>query len=317
MDLEGIYFYGLKGVRPNYKKGWKWLDLSLNGKTTGVYAIASSAYAFGLGVKVDLQKACDLLRSGVECGDGSAMLQLALHHSLGWGVELDHEASVRLLRKSKKASPNQGTTHRALAYAYHHGLGIHRDSTLSEKHYTLAIQHGFRWETRLWINTFHAFGRQDFIEYFEFACAHGCSWGYLGLGYCYAQGKGKSVDFNIAHDYYQKATEKSNPIAHHNLGWFYLLGKHIHPPDIFKALYHFGEAARLLTHDPNSLWSSAIDLIESGSPIVDFSHLDLQPSSIVPLIPFFHLFFPDTHTFDLRGNPKLSPFSIQCVKFLF
>jgi len=111
-------------------------------------------YQYGIGVKIDEQKAVELYQKASEQKSTGTLAQynfshvntiaqnrLGICYRLGTGIETDYQKAIELFQKVAKQGNAYGQYN--LGYAYEHGIGVEKNEQKAIELYEKAADQGF------------------------------------------------------------------------------------------------------------------------------------------------------------------------------
>lgn len=188
------------------------------------------AYSLGIGLPMDAQETVKWYRKSADQGYGPAQFNLGLAYASGYGVSKDETEAVKWWRKA--AEQGYAIAEYELGLAYETGHGLPKDLNLAFVWYQKAAKQGFASaENNLGIMYLDGEGFSKDVDqalrWIRQAADQGLPNAQFLLGKEYAQGEGVDKDYKEAESWLTKAANKGYPLAEDYLGRMLIYNKEL------------------------------------------------------------------------------------------
>jgi tetratricopeptide (TPR) repeat protein len=167
--------------------------------------------------KIDCKKAFKLFINAANIGYADAQCCVGCCYKHGYGTEKDYSEARVWYDKSSKNGCARALRH--IAMCYEDGLGVEKDINQAINWYKKAIESGDKYSMVI-IGSIYYYGKNEIainhVEAFKWyakAAEEGDSDGMWRLGMCYENGMGVNMDWDMAREWYEKASKLGNKKA--------------------------------------------------------------------------------------------------------
>ncbi|MGN6291303.1 MAG: tetratricopeptide repeat protein [Chitinophagaceae bacterium] len=198
------------GVPRNYTEAMKWYRMAADQGAYAAMIDIGAMYTYGMGVPMDTSIAADWYKKAVETGSIDAMALIARYYLIGYyGDKPNYPEAVKWYRKLE--SENYWPALVNLGWMYNKGLGVTKDSIMTNRYYKKAAEQGGTDAMMEIANNYNSGNPPDYINAFKWtlqAALKGNVYGAHNLAVMYENGEGTQKNINEAVKWYRIAAAK-------------------------------------------------------------------------------------------------------------